>query len=64
MRHEEYLIITDDYGFKYYEIYITPFKLTILSYDHGGQLSSEQISKDDCLKNVLNPYLYSRLEGT
>ncbi len=65
MRYIQQFIISDDpYGNKLYEVYLTPCNLTVLSYDLGGALKLEEILEDECLMQVLNPYIYRRIEGT
>jgi len=65
MKYIEFCPILDDlYGLKHYDVYLTPCKLTVLSYDLGRALKLEEILEDECLMQVINPYLYNRIEGT
>jgi len=51
------IIITDGYGLKRYEVYLTPCKLSVLSYDHGRQLTDEEVKCDEDLLSLLRPLL-------
>ena len=65
MKYKENFTITDyPYDQKHYEVYLTHCNLTVLSYDLGRALKLEEILEDECLMQVLNPYLYNRIEGT
>ena len=65
MKFNEDFTITDyPYDQKHYEVYLTHCNLTVLSYDLGRALKLEEILEDEYLMEVLNPYLYSRIEGT
>ena len=63
MRHEKYLIITDEYGLKHFEVYFTPCNLTVLSYDLGRALTLQETLEDEDLTQKINEYLYYRMEG-
>ena len=62
--NEDFTIIDFPYGLKHYEVYLTPCNLTVLSYDLGRALKLEEIQEDECLMQVLNPYIYRLIEGT
>jgi len=65
MKYKENFTITDyPYGLKHYEVYLTHCNLTVLSYDLGRALKLEEIQEDECLMQVLNPYIYRLIEGT
>ena len=65
MKFNEDFTITDyPYDQKHYEVYLTHCNLTVLSYDLGRALKLEEILEDECLMQVLNPYIYRRIEGT
>ena len=65
MKYKENFTITDyPYDQKHYEVYITHCNLTVLSYDLRRALKLEEILEDECLMQVLNPYIYRRIEGT
>ena len=61
---EDFTITDDTYDQKHYEVYLTHCNLTVLSYDLGRALKLEEILEDECLMQVLNPYIYRRIEGT
>jgi len=65
MKYKKDFTITDyPYDQKHYEVYLTHCNLTVLSYDLGRALKLEEILEDECLMQVLNPYIYRRIEGT
>ena len=64
MRQEEHLIITDEYGLKNYEVYLTHCNLTVLSYDLGRALTLQETLEDEDLMQTINEYLYHRMEGS
>jgi len=58
MKFKENFTITDyPYDQKHYEVYLTHCNLTVLSYDLGRALKLEEILEDECLMQVLNPYI-------
>ncbi len=65
MKYKENFTITDyPYDQKHYEVYLTHCNLTVLSYDLGRALTLQETLEDEYLMQVLNPYLYNRIEGT
>ena len=57
MKETERIVIKDTYGLKRYEVHLNNCKLQIFSFDHGRQLTDEEVKSDKDLLCILRPLL-------
>jgi len=57
MKETERIVIKDTYGLKRYEVHLNNCKLQIFSFDHGRQLTDEEVKSDEDLLSLLRPLL-------